>query len=106
MASLHPTDHSQADLLYDGVTSLMSRMRKVLRSGATRANTDEISREFGCANTWSLQAAAGRSSVLAHRLEQLTCGPSSGEEKGKKCFCQTEMTAARPLLHRGELFEG
>lgn len=84
MASLHPTDNSQADLLYNVVTYLMSHMHKVLHKEATSANKDEIIRTFGSADVWSSQAAEGQSSVLAHTQEQVTCGPSSGKKKKKK----------------------
>lgn len=97
-ASLHPTDISQADLLYNVVMYLMSHMHKVLRKEATSANKDGIIRVFGSTNMWNSQTAAVQSSVLAHTHEQVTRGPSSG--KDKKCFWQAEMTAARPLLRR------
>lgn len=48
------------------------------------------------AHTWTIQAAAGLSSVLARRQEQVTCG-CGGEQRHS---CQTEMTAALPPQHR------
>lgn len=48
------------------------------------------------AHTWTIQAAAGLSSVLAWRQEQVTCG-CGGEQRHS---CQTEMTAALPPQHR------
>lgn len=48
------------------------------------------------AHTWTIQAAAGLSSVLAQRQEQVTCG-CGGEERHS---CQTQMTAALPPQHR------
>lgn len=48
------------------------------------------------AHTWTIQAAAGLSSVLAQRQEQVTCGCGGRERRS----CQTEMTAALPPQHK------
>lgn len=76
-ASLHPTDNSQADLLYI-VMDLMSHMHKVMCNKAT--NKDEIIRNFGSADMGISQAVKGKSAVLAHTQEQVTYSPSSGKK--------------------------